>query len=45
MSTSSVTYLRTYPVPWPIFSTKNYTKDEEGWWVPSRRNRKIKKKL
>lgn len=27
-------YLRTYPIPWPVFSTKHYTKDEEGWYHP-----------
>lgn len=38
------TYLRTYPVPWPIFSTKNYSKDEEGWWNPKKKFRRNKKK-
>ena len=28
----SARYLRTYPVIWPIFSTKNYVKDNDGWW-------------
>ena len=35
-------YLRTYPIAWPVFSTKNYTRDEDGWWnwTPRRRIRK-----
>ena len=41
-SNSNSTYLRTYPVPWPIFSTKNYTKDSEGWWNPVWKFRKNK---
>jgi len=28
------TYLKTYYCPWPIFSTKNYVKDSDGWWNP-----------
>ena len=27
-------YLRTYPVAWPEFRTKNYIKDADGWWNP-----------
>ena len=37
----TTTYLQTYPIPWPIFSTKNYVKDNDGWW--HWRNRKNKK--
>ena len=29
---NKVTFLRTYPVEWPVFSTKNYIKDIDGWW-------------
>ena len=25
-------YLTFYPVQWPEFSTKNYVKDQDGWW-------------
>jgi hypothetical protein len=25
-------YLRLYPIPWPVFSTKNCVKDTDGWW-------------
>lgn len=35
-------YLRTYPVAWPIFSTKCYTQDSEGWWNPIPRKRRKK---
>lgn len=38
-----VSYLRTYPIEWPIFSTKNYVKDVDGWWNPVKKN-KIRKK-
>ncbi len=44
MLASNSTFLRTYPVPWPVFSTRNYTKDAEGWWVPSKRNRNRRNK-
>jgi len=35
-------YLRTYPCPWPIFRTKYYVKDNEGWWNPIPRQRRKK---
>jgi hypothetical protein len=35
-----VSYLRTYPVQWPIFSTKNYVKDVDGWWNPIKKNKR-----
>jgi len=38
-----VSYLRTYPVQWPIFSTKNYVKDVDGWWNPIKKNKRKKK--
>ena len=38
-------YLTTYPVPWPIFSTKFYIKDEDGWWNPTSRKKREKKTL
>ena len=25
-------YLRTYPIDWPVFRTKNYQQDSDGWW-------------
>lgn len=28
----TTTYLRTYPTLWPVFGTKNYVKDNDGWW-------------
>jgi len=36
------TYLRSYPVEWPLFSVKNYEKDVDGWWnwCPKERIRK-----
>ena len=40
-----ITYLRTYPVQWPIFSTKNYVKDVDGWWNPVKNKRKKKNVL
>ena len=39
MKTNSQKCLRTYPIEWPIFSTKNYKIDEEGWWNFSRKKR------
>lgn len=27
-------YLRLYPIPWPVFSTKFYKQDSDGWWNP-----------
>ena len=30
--TSNKKYLKTYPIEWPVFSTKNYTRDSDGWW-------------
>ena len=38
-----ITFLRTYPVEWPIFSTKNYFKDVDGWWNHIKKIRKKKK--
>lgn len=38
------TYIRSYPVEWPVFSVKNYKKNEEGWWEWCPRIR-IKKKF
>jgi hypothetical protein len=38
-------YLRTYPVHWPIFSTKYYKKNEDGWWCPQPRKKREKKTL
>ena len=35
-------YLRLYPIYWPVFSTKKYVKDQDGWWNPNRIKR-IKK--
>jgi hypothetical protein len=35
-------YLRLYPVHWPVFSTKNYVKDQDGWWN-YQKNKKYKK--
>lgn len=37
----STTYLKTYPIQWPIFSIKNYVKNNDGWWCW--RPRKIKR--
>lgn len=33
-------YLVSYPTYWPIFSTKFYSKDSDGWWNPIKRNTK-----
>lgn len=30
-------YLSLYPIPWPVFSIKNYTKDSDGWYNPKPR--------
>jgi len=38
------TYLQLYPIPWPVFSTKNYTKDSEGWWNPKPNKIRTKRK-
>jgi len=32
-------YLSYYPYNWPVFSTKHYTKDNNGWWNPKPRRR------
>jgi len=40
-----VSYLRTYPVHWPIFSIKNYVKDIDGWWNHVKKNKRIKKNV
>ena len=39
---NSSKYIRTYPINWPEFSTRNYTKDQEGFWeyTPKMRVRK-----
>ena len=39
---NSKTYLRNFYCPWPIFSTKNYVKDADGWWNPLPRRKKVK---
>ena len=36
-------YLRLYPVPWPVFSTKNFRKDSDGWWNPVKPRRRFKR--
>jgi hypothetical protein len=36
------TYLTTYPIEWPIFSVKYYSKDSDGWWNPIKRTRRTK---
>jgi len=38
-------YLRTCPIAWPIFSTRFYTKDADGWWNPLPRKKREKKTL
>ena len=38
------TYLRTYSAPWPVISTKNYTRNSDGWWCwnpKKRRNNRV----
>ena len=40
-----VTYLKTFGCPWPIFRTKYYKKDEDGWWNPIPRNIKKDSKI
>ena len=37
MNSNEKRYLRTYPVPWPVFSIKFYTQDKDGWWNPKKR--------
>ena len=37
------TYLRLYPNPWPVFSTKFYKRDNDGWWNPITRIKRSKK--
>ena len=37
-------YLRTYPIEWPVFSTRFYTQDSDGWWNPKPRINKKKEK-
>lgn len=44
-SNKKITYLRTYPVQWPIFSTKNYFKDPDGWWNYVKKIRRKKKTI
>jgi len=45
--TDRTTYLRRYPIDWPIISVKNYQKDVDGWWnwCPKKRARKNKVEL
>jgi len=36
-------YLRLYPVPWPVFSTKNFRQDSDSWWNPVKPRRRFKR--
>jgi hypothetical protein len=36
-------YLRLYPTPWPVFSTKNFRQDNDGWWNPVKPKRRFKR--
>jgi hypothetical protein len=36
-------YLRLYPIPWPVFSVKHYTQDQDGWWNPKPKKIKNRK--
>ena len=36
-------YLRTHPNLWPIYSTKNYVRDADGWWNPVKSKRQLRK--
>ena len=38
-------YLRLYPIPWPVFSTKNYVRDQDGWWNWQPKKRRSRKNL
>lgn len=33
-------YLRNYPIDWPVFSTKFFKKDKDGWWNPIEKKNK-----
>ena len=35
-------YLRLYPITWPVFSTKNFKQDDDGWWNPVKSRRRVK---
>jgi len=37
-------YLRHYPIDWPVFSTKFFKKDNDGWWNPIEKKKKNNEK-
>ena len=40
-----IRYLQLYPVPWPVFSTKYYVQDQDGWWNNLPKKKKAKKHI
>ena len=38
-------YLRMYPIPWPVFRTKYYTQDSDGWWNPKPRIKRVRREF